>query len=115
VYFLDSSAFGGAKLALVTLLKGLDRSRWRAVLFHHSEPVIAQLVRGARTLGAELVEASRLDSGQRFRGAEMLLRVLDAQRHFSRAPHLASGLFRGSATGCCGSRARPNSHMPPVC
>jgi glycosyltransferase involved in cell wall biosynthesis len=80
VYFMDSSAFGGAEQALLTLLKGLDRSRWRAVLFHHPEPGIAQLVRGARALGAELVEVPRLDRGQRFRAAKTFLRELAGQR-----------------------------------
>ena len=35
VHFSDSNAFGGTEKVLTHLLAGLDRQRWRPVLFHH--------------------------------------------------------------------------------
>jgi glycosyltransferase involved in cell wall biosynthesis len=46
VHFSDSAAFGGTERALLQLLTGLDRARWRPVLFHAD-------VAGARQLAEE--------------------------------------------------------------
>ena len=37
VHFIDSVEFGGAERALLYLLTGLDRQRWRPVLFYHAD------------------------------------------------------------------------------
>jgi glycosyltransferase involved in cell wall biosynthesis len=49
-HFSDSEAFGGTERALLQLLGGLDRSRWRPVLFHADSPGAAQLAGEARAL-----------------------------------------------------------------
>lgn len=51
VYFTDSHAYGGAERATITLLAGLDRSRWSPVLAHHGFPGIEPMVDAARELG----------------------------------------------------------------
>jgi len=43
VHFSDSEAFGGTERALLQLLGGLDRARWRPVLFHSAVPGAMQL------------------------------------------------------------------------
>ncbi|MEZ4863298.1 MAG: glycosyltransferase [Caldilineaceae bacterium] len=53
VHFTDSRDFGGAEQALLHLLSGLDRQRWRPVLFHHAEDGIAPLLQGVRQLEIE--------------------------------------------------------------
>jgi glycosyltransferase involved in cell wall biosynthesis len=50
-HFSDSGAFGGTERALLQLLGGLDRARWRPVLFHADLPGATQLADEARALG----------------------------------------------------------------
>jgi glycosyltransferase involved in cell wall biosynthesis len=51
IHFSDSAAFGGTERALLQLLAGLDRARWRPVLFHAAVPGARQLVDDASALG----------------------------------------------------------------
>ena len=51
VHFSDSAAFGGTERALLQLLGGLDRARWRPVLFHADVPGARQLADEATGLG----------------------------------------------------------------
>ena len=60
VHFLDSPSFGGTEQALLHLLAGLDRDRWRPVLFHHAEPALAPLLEGAHRLKVETKVVPRL-------------------------------------------------------
>lgn len=53
-YFTDSSGFGGAEQALLHILAGLDRQRWRPVLLYHPAPGLAPLLQGARALDVAL-------------------------------------------------------------
>ena len=50
VHFSDSAAFGGTERALLQLLAGLDRGRWRPVLFHSDVPGARQLAEEAAAL-----------------------------------------------------------------
>ena len=54
VHFTDSDQFGGTERAVLQVLAGLDRSRWRPVLLHRPEPGLAPLLEEARQLGVEL-------------------------------------------------------------
>jgi glycosyltransferase involved in cell wall biosynthesis len=49
-HFSDSGAFGGTERALLQLLGGLDRARWRPVLFHADAVGATQLADEARAL-----------------------------------------------------------------
>ena len=51
VHFIDTMEFGGAEQALLLLLQGLDRERWRPVLFHHDEPGLRPLLDFADAAG----------------------------------------------------------------
>jgi glycosyltransferase involved in cell wall biosynthesis len=53
VHFTDTTAFGGAERVLLELLRTLDRSAWRPLLFHHDEPGLQPLIDGADTAGVE--------------------------------------------------------------
>lgn len=64
LYFTDSDGFGGAEQALLSLLRGLDRTRWRPLLFHHGEPGLAPLLEAARQLDVELYTVPRLPLGK---------------------------------------------------
>jgi glycosyltransferase involved in cell wall biosynthesis len=65
LYFTDSPGFGGAEQALLHLLAGLDRRRWRPVLVHHPAPGIAPLLERARDLGVELRAVPPMPMGRR--------------------------------------------------
>ena len=52
--FTDTSGYGGAEIALLTLLDGLNRLRWRPTLVYHDSPDVAPMLREARMLGIEL-------------------------------------------------------------
>ena len=38
LHYIDTSEFAGAERAMLTLMTGLDRSRWRPILFHPDAP-----------------------------------------------------------------------------
>ena len=50
VHFVDSAVYGGTEKSMVYLLAGLDRRRWKPVLFHHAEPGMALMVEEAHRL-----------------------------------------------------------------
>ena len=63
LYYTDSAGFGGAEQALLTLIEGLDRNRWRPMLAVHPEPGIEPLLEGARKLDVPLWVAPRMPEG----------------------------------------------------
>ena len=81
VYFTDSTAFGGAEQVLLTLLRGLDRSRWRPVLVHHPEPGLAPLLEQARGLDVRLRQVPRTRSAGTAARVGQLVRLI----HFLQA------------------------------
>jgi glycosyltransferase involved in cell wall biosynthesis len=82
-HFSDSEAFGGTERALLQLLGGLDRARWRPVLFHADSPGASQLAGEARALDVPTygIAAGRRDSG-----------VLPSERSESRNLQVARGI-----------------------
>ena len=70
VHYLDSAEFGGTEQAVLHILAGLDRRYWEPVLFHHAEPGIAPLVKGAEDLNVKLRQVPR------FQGKQSLVTVL---------------------------------------
>jgi glycosyltransferase involved in cell wall biosynthesis len=64
-HFSDSGAFGGTERALLQLLGGLDRQRWRAVLFHADLPGATQLADEARALGVPTYPVHQPDRASR--------------------------------------------------
>jgi glycosyltransferase involved in cell wall biosynthesis len=73
VHFSDSNVFGGTEKVLTHLLAGLDRQRWRPVLFHHAEPSLGPLLAKARELDVELRAVPRIN---RFRDVAPLSRFV---------------------------------------
>lgn len=102
IHFTDSSGFGGAEVALLTLLEGLDRRRWNPVLFHHESPGIRPLLEAASRLGV------RVRSVPRAQGPLDLLRLVRRVRseraavfhaHLSWALRCGSGLVAAALAG----------------
>jgi glycosyltransferase involved in cell wall biosynthesis len=63
LHFTDSDGFGGAEKAMLTLMAGLDRRRWRSSLAYHASPGIAPLVERARSLGVSTWAVSPMPHG----------------------------------------------------
>jgi len=60
VHYLDSAEFGGTEQAVLHILAGLDRRHWQPVLFHHPDPGIAPLLKGAESLNVRLQQVPRM-------------------------------------------------------
>ena len=52
IHYSDSTVFGGTERAILHLVRGIDRSRWRVVLLH-DEAAPSELVGEARDAGAQ--------------------------------------------------------------
>jgi glycosyltransferase involved in cell wall biosynthesis len=63
-YFTDTTGFGGAEQALLTLLTGLDRRRWPPALIYHPAPALEPLLAGARQLDVALWPVPRMPDGR---------------------------------------------------
>lgn len=63
VHFTDSSGFGGAEQALLTMLEALGSSRWELLLVHHPHAELQPLIDGASKLGVETLAVPRMDPG----------------------------------------------------
>jgi len=81
VHFSDSEAFGGTERALLQLIGGLDRSRWRPILFHASVPGAMQLRDEAVALGVPAHAVSHANTPSRgIAGIAPLVRALRRER-----------------------------------
>ena len=63
LHVTDSTEFGGAEQAMLTLLTETDRTRWDLSLAYHPSEQLAPLVDGARDLGVALWPVPRMDPG----------------------------------------------------
>lgn len=63
VHVIDSTNFGGAEQALLTLLAGLDRSRWDPILVHHDFEALTPLVDEASAAGVPTVAVQPMPPG----------------------------------------------------
>jgi len=52
-YFTDTTGFGGAEQALITLMTHLDRQRWSPTLIYHPSIGVIPLSEGATQIGVE--------------------------------------------------------------
>jgi glycosyltransferase involved in cell wall biosynthesis len=64
VCFTDSAGFGGAERALLGLLEGLDKQRWRATLAHHGAVGVQPLVASAQRLGVDTWAVPEMPHGK---------------------------------------------------
>lgn len=78
VHFTDTEGFGGAEEMLLTIMAGLDRRRWRPVLWHHPEPRL--LVQRAHELGVETREVPRVRGRHKLAYLPRFAWALRAQR-----------------------------------
>lgn len=63
VHVVESTVYGGAERAVLTLMTATDRSQWEPVLFHHDAPALAPLVDGARAAGLTTVAVPVMPPG----------------------------------------------------
>lgn len=61
--FIDSSSFGGAEKALLTLIRGLDRERWSPALVFHPTAGLEPLLEGAAATSCELIPIPVMPEG----------------------------------------------------
>jgi glycosyltransferase involved in cell wall biosynthesis len=78
VHFSDSDAFGGTERALLQLVAGLDRTRWRPVVFHADVAGASQLAAESAAAGARTVAVER--GASPIRGVASLLPLVRALR-----------------------------------
>jgi glycosyltransferase involved in cell wall biosynthesis len=82
--FTDSSGYGGAEKALLTLIHGLDRDCWSPALVFHPAPGLDRLVEGVAAASCELIPVPRMPHG--FDGARRAFRFAAMLRR--RRPHV---------------------------
>jgi glycosyltransferase involved in cell wall biosynthesis len=80
IHYTDSNAFGGTEQALLHMLTGCDRARWRPVLFYHDEPGIKPLTEKAQGLHVKLHSAPRVQTVQDIGRMPQLVRAIKDQR-----------------------------------
>jgi glycosyltransferase involved in cell wall biosynthesis len=79
VHFIDTIEFGGAERALLHLLRGLDRRRWRPVLLHHEEPGLRELLAGVDAAGIERRPVGRMRGIRGILGVRACARAISAE------------------------------------
>lgn len=62
-YFTDTTGFGGAEQALLTLIAGLNRAEWNPVLIYHPSTGVARLIERAAELNVELWPVPSMPDG----------------------------------------------------
>jgi len=62
-YFTDTTGFGGAEQALLTLIAGLNRAEWCPVLIYHPSAGVAPLIERAADLKVELWPVPSMPAG----------------------------------------------------
>jgi glycosyltransferase involved in cell wall biosynthesis len=62
-FFIDSSDFGGAEKALLTLIRGLDGERWSPSLVFHPTAALQPLVDEASAASCELIPVPAMPEG----------------------------------------------------
>jgi glycosyltransferase involved in cell wall biosynthesis len=80
VHFLDSDTFGGCEQVILLLLAGLDRERWRPVLFHHESPGISRLLVEVDRLGIPRRSCPEINSRSIMTALPQVIRELRAIR-----------------------------------
>jgi glycosyltransferase involved in cell wall biosynthesis len=78
--FSESSACGGAEEVMAQMLEGLDRRRWRPVVFTYDEPALAPLLHRLGAAGVVHRTVPRLGLDPRRRDVVTVARALRAER-----------------------------------
>jgi glycosyltransferase involved in cell wall biosynthesis len=80
VHYTDTAGFGGAEQGLLTLLEGLDRTRWAPVLVHHAYPGVAPLIEKAHRLQIRTREVASLPQSLDWRWLRRFGSLLRSER-----------------------------------
>ena len=76
VHFLDSDTYGGCEEVVLQLLAGLDKEKWRPVLFHHDKPEISRLIDEAHKLGIPAWVVPQITSHNALTSIPKFIRIL---------------------------------------
>jgi glycosyltransferase involved in cell wall biosynthesis len=80
-FFIDSSDFGGAEKALLTLIRGLDRELWSPSLIFHPTAALEPLLEGSAAASCELIPVPVMPEGRAGAGrAVSFTRMLRGRR-----------------------------------
>lgn len=79
-HYVDSDTFGGCEQVMLTLLGHHTRQNWRPVLFHHDEPALSPLIKGAAELGITCRSVPRVTRAYSIGALLALARLLRAER-----------------------------------
>jgi glycosyltransferase involved in cell wall biosynthesis len=80
VHFVDSEIWGGCEEVALMLLAGLDRRRWRPVLFHRNAPGISRLLDGLCELGIPCRAVPRMTTWNLAKTLPLFIRELRAEQ-----------------------------------
>ena len=80
VHFTDGDSFGGVEQVLLHMVGGLDRTRWRPVLFHHRESGNEPLRARARRLGVPLRSVPKTETLLDIKSFPALVAAIRAER-----------------------------------
>lgn len=76
MYFTDSLLFGGTEQMLLTLMQGLDRSRWKPLLAHYPSRQLEPLLARAQSTGIETIAVPPLRGREGLRHLPDFVRLL---------------------------------------
>ena len=80
VHFTDGDSFGGVEQVLLQMVGGLDRTRWRPVLFHHTGPGKEPLLARARRLGVPSRSVPKTETLADIKSFPTLVAAIRAER-----------------------------------
>ena len=116
IHYTDAAKMGGAERIALSLLTGLDRSRWRPVLVAHANPGIVTMLDEARAAGIEVrVVALMRGPGGLLGGPRPRAHLpSSATGHHPRASILGAVRQRRHRGGNPMRLSRPGRHRTPV-
>lgn len=109
-YFTDTTGFGGAEQALLTLIAGLDRGRWRPTLIYHPSEGVTLLLEQARQLAVTLWSTPPMPDG--LQGARRMLPFTRALR--TRRPAVFHAHLTWQLAGKYGLLAAISARVPAI-
>jgi glycosyltransferase involved in cell wall biosynthesis len=108
--FTDTDGYGGAEKALLTLVEGFDRRRWKPTLVYHAGDGVVPLLDAARAVGAELWAVPPMPEGRA--GAARVPRFVAALR--ARRPAVFHAHLNRTAACKFGLAAAVLARVPAV-
>jgi glycosyltransferase involved in cell wall biosynthesis len=100
VYYIESTAFGGAEHMLFNLLRGLDRDMWEPVLVYKPHPGVIPLIDRVKGIEISALPTPSANGPGSVNGGVALIRMLRMLRPRVFHAHLISNLWCSSGIIC---------------